>query len=222
MRRVVAEVERIGLHDRDCSPHADLVEALVRTGRPDQAVDVLGRHAERARRGTPLWGGALVARCRGQLAEDDEAADAYFGEALSLHDRVEDRFQRARTLLVYGERLRRAGRRKESRERLREANAVFEELEAKPWAERARRELRASGERLRRATADPGDELTPQERQVALQVAEGRSNKEVAAVLFLSPKTVEFHLSRIYRKLDLSSRAELIRRFAVGEPIPVA
>ena len=219
---VATEIERIGLYDRDNSPHPDLIDVLVRIGRPGEAAEVLDRYAERAQQGTPVWGGALVARCRGVLAEDEEAASRHFGEALLLHDRVEDRFQRGRTLLAFGERLRRAGRRKESRERLREAHAIFEELEAKPWEDRARRELRASGERLRRAHAAFGGELTPQERQVALQVAEGKSNKEVAAALFLSPKTVEFHLSRVYRKLDLSSRAELIRRFAAGEAVAAA
>ncbi len=90
---------------------------------------------------------------------------------------------------------------------------TFERLDAEAWAERGRRELRASGAKLRRS-AEAGDELTPQELQIALQVAEGKANKEVAAVLFLSPKTVEFHLSRIYRKLGVSSRAELVRRLA--------
>ena len=84
----------------------------------------------------------------------------------------------------------------------------------RPWAERARQELRASGERLRRREVHDTEELTPQELQIALQVAEGKTNKEVGAALFLSHKIVEFHLSRIYRKLDINSRTELIRRFA--------
>jgi DNA-binding CsgD family transcriptional regulator len=224
LEQVVAGVERIGLYDRDNSPHPDLVETLIRIGRSDEAASVLDRYAERAERGTPLWGGALAARFRGVLAEDEETAEQHFGEALALHDRVEDRFQRARTLLAFGERLRRASRKREARERLREAYAEFEALEAKPWADRARRELRASGERLRRVQAGLGEELTPQELQVALQVSEGKSNKDVAAALFLSPSTVEFHLTRIYRKLGFSSRAEVIRRFAgaagsVAEPV---
>jgi DNA-binding NarL/FixJ family response regulator len=224
LEQVVAGVERIGLYDRDNSPHPDLVETLIRIGRSDEAASVLDRYAQRAERGTPLWGGALAARFRGVLAEDEETAEQHFGEALALHDRVEDRFQRARTLLAFGERLRRASRKREARERLREAYAEFEALEAKPWADRARRELRASGERLRRVQAGLGEELTPQELQVALQVSEGKSNKDVAAALFLSPSTVEFHLTRIYRKLGFSSRAEVIRRFAgaagsVAEPV---
>lgn len=101
----------------------------------------------------------------------------------------------------------------DARRALTAAVESFDRLDAQAWAERGRRELRASGAKLRRS-AEPGDELTPQEHQIALQVAEGKANKEVAAALFLSPKTVEFHLSRIYRKLRVSSRAELVRRFA--------
>jgi DNA-binding CsgD family transcriptional regulator len=135
-----------------------------------------------------------------------------FLEALGLHLAVPDRFQEARTLLAFGERLRRAGRRRDARDRLRQALDLLEELEATPWTERARAELRATGERLRRARAAPGDELTPQELQVALQVAEGKTNKEAAAALFLSPKTIEFHLASVYRKLGVASRRELIKR----------
>lgn len=210
-----AAVESLGLFDRETSPHPDLVEALLRAGRHADAVDVLGRYADRARRGTPVWGGALVARGRGMLAEDDADAAELFGEALALHARVEDRFQHARTLLAFGERLRRAGLRRDARERLRAAHELFGALGATPWTQRAEQELRASGARLRKSV-ESGDELTPQELQIALQVAEGKANKEVAAAMFLSTKTVEFHLSRIYRKLGMSSRAELVRRFATG------
>jgi DNA-binding CsgD family transcriptional regulator len=218
LEAATAEVERLGLHDRETSPHPDLVEALVRSGRRDEAGSVLERYAERARGGTPVWGGALVARCRGMLAGDEEEAAAHFEEALALHSRVEDRFQHARTLLAFGERLRRAGERRDARERLRAALELFEGLGAAPWRDRTEQELRASGAKLRRA-AESGDELTPQELQIALQVAEGKANKEVAAAMFLSTKTVEFHLSRIYRKLDITSRAELIRRYATGVPV---
>jgi DNA-binding CsgD family transcriptional regulator len=115
--------------------------------------------------------------------------------------------------------LRRAGRRVDARVQLRSALEAFEGLEAEPWIRRTRRELRATGEKLGRRAARTGDELTAQELQVALQVAEGKTNREVGAALFLSPKTVEFHLARVYRKLEISSRAELVRRFALA---PVA
>ena len=219
LERAAAEVERLGLHEREATPHADLVEALVRSGRRDEAADVLARLDERACNGTPLWGGALVARGRGMLAEDEDEAEASFEDSLALHARVDDRFQHARTLLAFGERLRRAGRRRDARDRLRASVELFDELGARPWAERARQELRASGETLRRRESLETEQLTPQELHIALQVAEGKTNKEVGAALFLSHKTVEFHLSRVFRKLDLNSRAELIRQFAAeGAP----
>jgi DNA-binding CsgD family transcriptional regulator len=211
LRPALAEVERMGLHDRDASPQADLIEALIQVGRRDEASTVLDRYAEWAPGGTPVWGGALVARCRGHLA-DDESFGAHFEQALDLHRTVEDRFEQARTSLCYGERLRRVGRKVESRDQLRTAVGLFDELYATPWSDRGERELRATGERIRRATAGFGQELTPQELQVALPVAEGKTNKEAAAELFLSPKTVEFHLASVYRKLGVSSRRELIKR----------
>jgi DNA-binding CsgD family transcriptional regulator len=99
---------------------------------------------------------------------------------------------------------------------LRAALTLFDELAAEPWTERARAELRATGETMRRREPEERDELTPQELQIALQVAEGKTNKDVAAALFLSPKTIEFHLKRVYRKLGVRSRGELIRRFAAS------
>ena len=211
LRPGLAEVEGMGLHDRDASPQPDLIEALIQVGRRDEASTVLDRYAEWALGGTPLWGGALVARCRGLLA-DDESFSAHFEQALDLHGKVEDRFEQARTSLYYGERLRRVGRKAEARDRLRQALALFDELQATPWSDRAERELRATGERIRRAQHGLGQELTPQELQVALPVAEGKTNKQAAAELFLSPKTVEFHLASVYRKLGVSSRRELIKR----------
>ena len=109
LRQGLAEVERMGLHDRDASPQPDLIEALIRVGRRDEAATVLDRYAEWAPGGTPLWGGALVARCRGLLA-DDGSFSAHFELALELHAEVEDRFEQGRTLLYFGERLRRVGR----------------------------------------------------------------------------------------------------------------
>ena len=114
--------------------------------------------------------------------------------------------------------LRRSGRRVDAREHLQRAAGTFDRLGARAWLSRAHDELRASGQRLRRGT-DVETELTPRELQVALQVAAGKSNKEAGAALFLSPKTIEYHLKGIYRKLDMHSRAELIRRFARGDPI---
>ena len=117
----------------------------------------------------------------------------------------------ARARLAYGERLRRAGRRVDAREQLSDALSTFEGVGAAPWAGQARRQLQASGATLRRRDPNAADVLTPQELQVALYVADGRTNREVAASLFISPKTVELHLSRIYRKLGVRSRTELAR-----------
>jgi DNA-binding CsgD family transcriptional regulator len=210
LERVARISEQRGLFGRDITPEPDLVEALLALGRLDEARRWLDAFAGRASRASPQWGAALVARCRAMLEEVE--FEELFLEALGLHLAVPDRFQEARTLLAFGERLRRAGRRRDARDRLRQALDLLEELEATPWTERARAELRATGERLRRARAAPGDELTPQELQVALQVAEGKTNKEAAAALFLSPKTIEFHLASVYRKLGVASRRELIKR----------
>jgi DNA-binding CsgD family transcriptional regulator/tetratricopeptide (TPR) repeat protein len=195
----------------------EFAEALIRAGRGVEAEAVLDSF-ERSERVTDRFLAAAALRCRGLLADED-GFDARFEEALDLHSGVASPFALARTQLCYGERLRRAGRRRDAREQLRSALATLEALGAAAWAERARSELRASGETLRRRAAFEEEQLTPQELQIALQVAEGKTNKEVGAALFLSHKTVEFHLSRIYRKLDLNSRAELIRRFA-AEGVP--
>jgi DNA-binding NarL/FixJ family response regulator len=124
----------------------------------------------------------------------------------------------ARIHLHYGEHLRRERRRIDARVHLREAFDGFDRLGVEPWAERARRELRATGETARKRDVSPLAELTPQELQVARLVGEGATNKAVAAQLFVSPKTVEFHLTRVYRKLDVRSRTELVRRLITQEP----
>ena len=142
--------------------------------------------------------------------------DEHFAEALSLHTAIGDPFAIARTRLGYGERLRRAGRRRDARGQLRAAHESFNRLGAQPWAQPAAAELRATGERLGRREARTGEELTAQELQVALQAADGKTNKQIGAALFLSPKTVDFHLRRVYRKLDVRSRAELIKQFAAA------
>jgi len=203
-------------------PGADLVEAYVRSGRTDEARATLAWFPSlTATHGRP-WLRALSARCRGLLAGDD--FEKHFSEALACHAEAADVFEEARTRLCLGERLRRAGRRKDARAELRAALAVFEELGATAWVERTRGELRATGERLRRRDPTAAEQLTPQELQIALHVAEGKTNRDVGATLFLSPKTVEFHLGRAYRKLGIHSRAELIRLFAskTGGPEPVA
>jgi DNA-binding CsgD family transcriptional regulator len=188
----------------------DLIEAYVHAGRRAQAETALASFQDQVN-GTPgYWGPAAAARCRGLLVDDFEPA---FAQAFAFHDRTTMPFERARTELCYGERLRRARRRGEARQQLRGALETFERLGAEPWADRARNELRATGETIRR-DHHASDDLTLQELQVALKVAEGATNREAAAALFLSPKTVEAHLSRIYSKLGVRSRTELAHRFA--------
>lgn len=219
LAKVADTISEMGLFSRDIAPEPELVELYVRLGQESEARTFHERWLTRGPRTAPYWGAALAARTAGILAADDEFEDA-FTEALALHEQAEDAFAAARTRLCFGERLRRAARRTEARLELRAAIEAFEELEAEPWAERARRELRATGEKLRRRRIVPGEELTPQELQIALQVAEGKTNKEVAAALFLSPKTIEFHLARVYRKLSIRSRSELAKNMA-RTPAPV-
>ena len=204
-----------GLEDPTIVPWApDLVEAYVVAGRAEPAqrvCDELERRAERS--GVPL-ALALSARCRGLTAPD--GFDDHFARALDHHERCTAPLDRARTLLAYGSRLHRARRRMEAREQLRQALAEFERLGAVPWAERARAELRAAGGVERRPRGSD-DELTAQEARIAACVARGSTNREVAEELFLSPKTVEFHLGRVFRKLGIRSRTELAVLVAEGE-----
>jgi DNA-binding CsgD family transcriptional regulator len=193
----------------------DLVEAYVRTGRPDAARAAYAPLERFAGSDGPAWAGALAARCRALLA-DDSTAEAEFVAALRIHDMNGNPFDRARTRLLYGEWLRRERRRTDAREQLRSALSGFETLRADPWAERARVELRATGETAQRRDPTSLEDLTPQELQIARLVAEGSSNREVAAHLFLSPRTVEYHLHKVFTKLGIASRAELIRHGVVS------
>ena len=192
----------------------DQIEALIELGRRDDAVELLDWHegnARRLERGSAL---ASCARCRGLLAAQfgslDDAVAAYEG-ALVWHGKVEIPLDRGRTLLALGVVQRRAKRRSEARETLGEALAVFDRIGAAIWSERARIEL----QRISGRAATPGA-LTPAEERVAALVAEGKTNREVAAVLFLSDRTVEGHLSRIFGKLGVRSRTELARVVASG------
>lgn len=215
---VAAEAERIGITDPVTILWLpDLVEAHARAGRLEEAAARAGELEARATGGVAL-AEALAARCRGLVEED---CDGRFAEALARHDAADAPFERARTQLAWGARLHRARRRLDARERLREALAAFEELGAAQWAERARAELRAAGAVRRMAAGDP-DELTAQEERIALAVARGATNREVAAELYLSPKTVEFHLGRVYRKLGVRSRTELAALVADGALEPDA
>jgi DNA-binding CsgD family transcriptional regulator len=207
----------IGFEDVDVSPAPELVEVLLRLGRTGEARDVAGAYRERAANKGQPWALARADRVDGLLCADDDL-DHWFGEALARHERSLDLYETARTRLAYGSRLRRARRRGDAREPLRAALEAFELLGARPWADAAAQELRATGETARRRGDGDGAELTPQERQIAVMLAEGRTTRQAAAALFLSPKTVEYHLRHVYLKLGISSREELARSLAVIDP----
>jgi DNA-binding CsgD family transcriptional regulator len=154
------------------------------------------------------WAAGRAAHCRALLAQAD-AAERHFEEGLTPHEQAQRPFERARTHLAYGDFLRRARRRRDSRVHLRAALTSFEDLGARPWADRAHQELRASGETARKRNPTTLLQLTPQELQVARFVAQGLHNREVAAQLFLSPRTIEYHLRNVFTKAGVSSRAEL-------------
>ncbi|MGX5656289.1 helix-turn-helix transcriptional regulator, partial [Geodermatophilus nigrescens] len=159
---------------------------------------------------------ALAARCHALACPDDDAAVALFRDALAAHAAGPDRFEEPHTRLLLGERLRRAGRRVDAREELAAAADAFAEMELTAWARRAEEELRATGRTARPRRALPEEPLTPQEVRIAALAAGGASNREIAAELFLSPKTVEHHLSGVYRKRGLRSRVQLARLFPPG------
>jgi DNA-binding NarL/FixJ family response regulator len=183
----------------------DLVEAYIRDGRPTDAVALLAEQGPFD--DTEGWARAAAARCEALLTDNGGMVEA-FARALDAGACATMPFERARTELCLGERLRRAHRRTAARDHLRQALEIFERLGAAPWMDRTRVELRATGETVRRGT-DAAVRLTPQELQVALVVGRGATNHEAAAALFLSQKTIEYHLSNIYRKTNIRSRADL-------------
>lgn len=214
-------LDDLGITDVDLSPAAELVEGYLRLGQRDAAAACAAEFSAAASaKGLP-WPLARAARCQGLLAADVDLAD-HFEQALRLHAETLDAFELGRTRLAYGERLRRSRNRTLAREHLRGAVDLFERLGARPWAERARVELAATGETLRRRDPSTIDELTPQELRIALELAAGRTIREAAAALFLSPKTIDYHLRHVYQKLDIHSRQELARALAdqTGGPAP--
>ncbi|WP_433238583.1 AAA family ATPase [Streptosporangium sp. CA-135522] len=198
-------------HQMDVTYFApDQIEAAVRLGRPDRATQPMARFTVWADAVQYPWAQALLHRCRALTGPDHEAEDDY-AAALRLHTDRERPFEHARTELLYGEWLRRGRRQSDARGHLRNALTLFERTGAKPWADRARAELRAAGERV---TATGGDLhlldlLTPQERQVVRLAATGATNRDIAAQLFLSPRTISHHLYRAFPKLGVTTRIEL-------------
>ncbi|MDP8957417.1 MAG: AAA family ATPase [Actinomycetota bacterium] len=195
--------------------HADLFEAYLAVGRRHDANQILTELDDVVRLSESPSASVSAVRCRALKGTKDDF-EPQFAEALELHAGLPRPFERARTDLYFGQRLRREGRRSDARVHLRAAMEIFDELGATGWIETARQELHATGDAVRRQPRG-SRELTPQELRVALVIAKGASNREAAAALFLSAKTIEFHLANIYRKLGLRSRTELAAAFARHE-----
>ncbi|WP_345542168.1 LuxR C-terminal-related transcriptional regulator, partial [Phytohabitans rumicis] len=207
----LASAERAGEQD-DLASYGfsltELVEAGARGDAPDAAAAALRRFEERATAGGTDWALGLLARSRALLS-DGQAADLLYREAIERLRRSRIAVQLARTHLVYGEWLRRENRRLDAREHLRTAYEMLRGFGAGAFAERARRELLATGETVRQRTADIRESLTAQEAQIARLAAAGKTNSEIGAELFISPRTVEWHLRKVFTKLDVNSRNKL-------------
>jgi DNA-binding CsgD family transcriptional regulator len=189
----------------------ELIEAAVRSGKPELAADALGRLTQTTAASGTDWALGIEARARALLTEG-QAAETLYREAIERLARTRLRVELTRAHLVYGEWLRRERRRLDAREQLRHAHEQFTEFGMEAFAERARVELEATGERARKRTAETRDDLTPQEAQVSRLAADGATNREIAAQLFISPSTVDYHLRKAFRKLDITSRTQLARR----------
>ena len=190
---------------------ADVIEAAVRAGEPGRARAATDSLAERApASGTP-WAMGLLARCRALLADDD--AEQLYQEAIDLLGSTRMAVELARAHLLYGEWLRRQKRKIDARDQLRIAHNMFADMGADAFANRARHELLATGERVRKRSVETSSELTPQEERVARLAAAGDTNAEIAAKLFIASSTVEYHLRKVFRKLSVTSRRQLTAAF---------
>jgi len=209
--RAAAQQVREYPHDRMFSwVLPEFIEAATRSGTADGADDALKRLAESTRASGSDWALGIEARSRALLS-DGEAAEHLYREAIERLGRTRIRFELARAHLLYGEWLRRDRRRMDAREQLRRAYDMLSDMGAEAFAERAARELLATGETARKRTDDTRDQLTAQEMQIARLARGGWSNPEIGAQLFISPRTVEYHLHKVFTKLEISSRSELER-----------
>jgi DNA-binding CsgD family transcriptional regulator len=209
---------------RDSSPRpmAELIEAAVRSGERDLARLALDRVEETTSAAGTNWALGIQARSRALLS-DGEAADVLYREAIERLSRTSIRVQLARAHLLYGEWLRRERRRREAREHLRTALEMFASMGTEGFADRSQRELAATGEHTRRRTVETRDDLTPQEAQIARLAADGLSNAEIGARVFVSQSTVAYHLRNVFAKLDIASRHQLAQAVPDGssaQPTP--
>ena len=193
----------------------DMVEAAVRAGDAEAADSALARLTQRATAADTEWSMALLARSRALMGVDDAEVEALYKEALDRFGATRLRVESARTRLLYGEWLRREKRRRDARDQLRLAHELFDGMGAAAFAKRARDELLATGERVRARSVEASSDLTPQESRIAQLAAEGDTNAEIAAQLFISASTVEYHLRKIFQKLGIRSRRELRRALPV-------
>jgi DNA-binding CsgD family transcriptional regulator len=195
----------------------ELIEAAARSGRQELAHDALHRLSEMTSAAGTDWALGLEARCRALLSEP-AIAEPLYREAVERLGRTRIRGEHARAYLLHGEWLRRDGRRVDAREQLRTAHRMFTEMGMEAFAERARRELLATGDTVRKRRAETRDVLTPQEEQIARLAREGLTNAEIGGQLFLSPRTVEWHLRKVFSKLGISSRMGLHDALSSPEP----
>jgi DNA-binding CsgD family transcriptional regulator len=186
----------------------ELVEAAARSGRPELAADALGRLSHTTAASGTDWALGVEARSRALLTEG-EAAEPLYRQAIERLERTRVRVELARAHLLYGEWLRRERRRLDAREQLRTAHRLFTQFGMEAFAERARGELQATGEHARKRTVETLDDLTPQETQISHLAADGATNQEIAAQLFISPSTVDYHLRKAFRKIGVKSRHQL-------------
>ena len=186
----------------------ELIEGATRSGKPEVASVALRRLEERTLAAGTDWALGVLARSRALMSEGEDA-DALYREAIERLERTRIRVELARARLLYGEWLRREGRRVDARDQLRTAHEMFSRFGAEAFAERARRELLATGETARKRTDETREVLTPQEAQIARLAADGQTNPQIGAELFISPRTVEYHLRKVFPKLDINSRKEL-------------
>jgi DNA-binding CsgD family transcriptional regulator len=209
-RRVVDQTELVPLN----WAMPELIEAAVRAGAPELAAETDRRLTDRSRASGTDWALGIAARSQALLADGGRADDLY-AEAIERLARTRVAVDLARAHLLYGEWLRRQRRRLDARNELRIAHEMFTGFGMEAFAERARVELEATGERARKRTVETLGELTPQEAEISRLAAQGQTNREIAAQLFISPSTVEYHLHKVFRKLNVRSRTSLANRFRV-------
>ena len=191
----------------------ELIEAAARAGTPDVADDALRRLVDMTAASGTDWALGIAARSRALLLDAEDPEDLYV-EAIDRLARSRMAVDLARAHLLYGEWLRRERRRVDARKELRVAHELFSAFGTEAFADRARIELQATGEHARKRTPETIDQLTPQELQISRLAAQGNTNREIAAQLFISPSTVEYHLRKAFRKLAVKSRTQLAHRMS--------